>query len=74
MILIWSMILETVCFGKEVEKMKVTNVELKIVFSIWEDEVSVDEVPMIVTDAVDHAGYGLKDIEVVKVVETEEEV
>lgn len=54
--------------------MKVTNVELKVVFSIWDDGLEADEVPAVITEAVDHAGYGLKEIEIVKVVETEEEV
>lgn len=54
--------------------MKVTDVELRVIFSIWDDELKVDEVPAIVIDAVDHAGYGLKEVEVVNTVETEEEV
>lgn len=46
--------------------------KLELVFDIWDNELSVDEVGAIITQAVDHAGYSLnEDPKVVSVVEEE---
>lgn len=57
-----------------VAKVRVKRVELKVLFDIWEDELEVDEVPGVVSAAVEKMGYGLNDIEVVEVTEVDMEV
>ena len=53
-------------------KVGIKHVKLELVFDIWDNELSVDEVGAIITQAVDHAGYLLnEDPEVVSVVEEE---
>lgn len=53
--------------------MNVKHVEVKLVFSIWNNELEINDVPKVITEAVERAGYSLENIEVVKTVETEEE-
>jgi hypothetical protein len=53
-------------------KVGIKHVRLELVFDIWDNEVSVDEVGDIISRAVDRAGYALNDDpKVVSVVEEE---
>lgn len=52
--------------------MKVKRCKLEVVFDVWEDELEVTDVPKVIEESVDHAGYSLSECTVVSV--TEEEV
>lgn len=55
-------------------KVGIKHVRLELVFDIWDNELSVDEVGDIIVQAVDRAGYSLnEDPKVVSVVEEEVE-
>lgn len=51
----------------------IKHVKLEVVFDIWEDEVSIDDVKYIIANAIDRAGYSINKLpEVLEVTESTE--
>ena len=56
-------------------KVKIKSCTVELVFDIWDDEVDINDVPNIITAAVERSGYSLfQGPNVVMVREREEEV
>lgn len=53
----------------------IKHVKLEVIFDIWDDEVSVDDVKYIISNAIDRAGYSINKLpEVLEVTESTEVV
>lgn len=49
---------------------RIKHCKVEVIFDIWEDEMKVEDIPQVINDAVDHAGYSCAQMpEVVQVVE-----